>query len=82
MILKVRQLMSKSDVIRHNNIQIRKYRQETTNNIICSLKPEIVKIIQDAVNHNIKELKTSNIDLLNCAELIFKQFKIKVTSCS
>lgn len=82
MILRIQQLMLKVDVIRCNNNKVKQYRQKLINDTICYLTPKVASVIQDAIRHNVKELKTDDIDVLNQANLIYSKFNIKVNSCS
>jgi len=82
--LKIGRIKLRTDIEEQNKNAIKRRCLDTKNKISIVLKfnpdHEIVKTIFEAIQHNVAELKTDNIVILNLSSVIKKEFNIRVTN--
>lgn len=82
--LKIGRIKLRPDIEEQNKNAIKRRYLDTKNkiSIVLKLNPEheIVKTIFEAVQHNVIELKTDNVIILNLSSLIKKEFNIRITN--
>jgi len=85
MILRVRRLLLKPDIIRLNRHRIKENDRKVFYNVVRMMKlPIDDKIVQDlycAIKRGVKLLKTNNVILLNLSSVIKNKFNLRIIKC-